>query len=121
MEARGGTLLVRTSVLHCTRADLAATLLHQELAEGDYACLVVRDTGVGMDQETLKRIFDPFFTTKFPGRGLGLAALLGIVRAHHGAVDVQSAPGEGTRFRIFVPVQPQATPSTALATTPAAN
>lgn len=121
MEQKGGTVLVRTAVIHCTRAYLASAVLHQELAEGDYVCLEVRDTGIGMDQDTLKRIFDPFFTTKFPGRGLGLAALLGIVRAHHGAVDVQSAPGEGTRFRVLVPVSVHAAASPARAAAPAAN
>ena len=70
---------------------------------GTFVWLEVRDNGVGMDAPTIAQMFDPFFTTKFVGRGLGMAAVAGIVRSHRGAVDVESKPGEGTRLRVLFP------------------
>lgn len=69
-----------------------------------YACLSVTDTGCGIPRDTMDKVFDPFFSTKFTGRGLGLPVALGIVKAHDGAMTLESAPGEGTTFRIFLPV-----------------
>jgi PAS domain S-box-containing protein len=75
-----------------------------EPKEESYACFSVSDTGGGMDKSMIEKIFDPFFSTKFTGRGLGLAVLLGMVKAHEGAVVVESAPGQGAVFRVFLPL-----------------
>jgi PAS domain S-box-containing protein len=100
---RSGIICVRTGAMHCDADYLADTYLNEKLEEGDYVYLEVEDTGAGMDRETLDKIFDPFFTTKFTGRGLGLAAVLGIVRGHKGAIRVSSSTGKGTSFRVLLP------------------
>lgn len=98
-----GTITLRTSVLTADRGLLSATLVDDALPAGPYLCLEVSDTGVGMDETTKARLFDPFFTTKTKGRGLGLAAVVGIVRAHEGAITVTSEPNVGSTFRVFLP------------------
>ncbi len=103
----GGRIDVAAGVVSATRADLERMLLGEELREGSYVFVEVTDTGCGMTPETRARIFDPFFTTKFTGRGLGLAAVLGIVRAHRGAIEIASKPGRGTRFRVLFPACPR--------------
>jgi PAS domain S-box-containing protein len=99
-----GRITLRTGVEELEAPALARMILGSELPAGRYVFVEVADTGCGMDAETRARIFDPFFTTKFTGRGLGLAAVLGIVRAHQGAIDLESEPGRGTRFRVYFPV-----------------
>ncbi|MFN8011497.1 MAG: PAS domain S-box protein [Holophagaceae bacterium] len=100
---RAGSITVRTSLQAVAYDDLAAALHDQRVEAGPHLLLEVADTGAGMDEETRRRIFDPFFTTKPSGRGLGLAALQGIVRAHRGGITVESAPGLGTTFRVYLP------------------
>lgn len=100
---RHGSIEISVDRVHCSRADLDATLLGLGLAEGDYVTLSVRDDGCGMDAETRARVFDPFFTTKFVGRGLGLAVVHGIVRGHGGTIGLISQPGAGTTVQVFLP------------------
>ena len=101
---RNGVITVSVGTTRCDEEYLRKTELHDDLAPGLYAHLEVTDTGSGMDTGTQSRIFEPFFSTKFTGRGLGLAAVLGIVRAHKGALKVYSEPGKGTTFKILFPV-----------------
>lgn len=72
---------------------------------GRYICFEVSDNGCGMDNDTRRKIFEPFYTTKFTGRGLGMSAVLGIIKAHNGALQLDSQPGEGTTFKVYLPVQ----------------
>jgi two-component system, cell cycle sensor histidine kinase and response regulator CckA len=100
---RHGEIVVSAKLVACDRAYLSSSYLDDDLPEGNYVALTVKDSGAGMSEATLARIFDPFFTTKFAGRGLGLASLLGIVRGHRGAVRVESAVGRGTSFTVLLP------------------
>jgi PAS domain S-box-containing protein len=101
IEGRGGTITVRTGLMRGDHPALRDAYLGGELLPEDYVYIEVADTGCGMDEATRARVFDPFFTTKFPGRGLGLAAVLGIVRGHRGAIHVASEVDRGTTFRVL--------------------
>jgi CheY-like chemotaxis protein len=106
-----GLIRVRTGVIQADQSFLATSYSPSELSPGSYVFVEVTDSGCGMSQDTLKRIFDPFFTTKFTGRGLGLAAVLGIVRGHKGALKITSELGKGSSFRFLLPLAESSTPS----------
>ena len=101
---RDGCIRIETGLGRMESDPTFNTYLSHDLEEGAYVHLRVQDTGCGMDDETLKRIFDPFFTTKFTGRGLGLAAILGIVRSHKGSLLVDSRINRGTTFCLQFPI-----------------
>ncbi len=101
---KGGTITIATRKAVLSGAE-AARCVPYDARPGRYAELIVADTGGGMDETTQAKIFDPFFTTKPEGHGLGLAAVLGILRQHHGAARVESQVGKGTRMHIYFPVQ----------------
>ncbi|HWB86247.1 MAG TPA: PAS domain S-box protein [Bryobacteraceae bacterium] len=108
---RNGVIEVTTGSLNAGPGELVPLQPGRILPGGLYVFLEVTDTGCGMDAETRARIFDPFFTTKFTGRGLGLAAVLGIMRGHQGAINVESNPNQGTRFRVLFPASEAPVPS----------
>ncbi len=103
ISAEGGNVRISTDRIRLEKIT-SGFYPGEALPPGDYIVLAIRDDGHGMPEETRARIFDPFFTTKFTGRGLGLAAALGIVRGHRGGITVESVPGAGTTFRIYFPV-----------------
>ena len=103
-----GSITLTTGMVRVDAAYLARVRYAAEMKEGEHVYLEVEDDGCGMDAVTLERVFDPFFTTKFTGRGLGLAAVIGIVRGHKGGMDVKSVKGRGSVFRLLLPVGQEA-------------
>jgi len=108
-----GIVSISTGLFHADEQYLAETYLNDKLQPGYYVSLEVADTGCGMTPSVREKIFDPFFTTKFTGRGLGLAAILGIVRGHGGAIKVYSEEGKGNTFKILFPASSETAVSAA--------
>ncbi len=104
MEGRPGLIRVSTCKVNADAAYLDKIDATEQRKPGEYVLIEVEDNGSGMDEAVKARIFDPFFTTKFTGRGLGLAAVSGIVRGHHGLMTVHSVVGQGTTFKILFPL-----------------
>lgn len=104
IEEGAGTVDVMLAERHVSAADLMATEASDVAKPGRYWIVTVTDTGVGMDATTRERMFEPFFTSKFTGRGLGLAAVLGIVRGHEGTLAIRSARGRGTSIELMIPM-----------------
>lgn len=108
---RPGSITVCTGSGEVDRAELARGVGAQDLPSGTYVWLEVRDSGSGMAPEVLARIFEPFFTTKFEGRGLGLSAVVGILRSHGGCIRVESTVGVGSVIRVYLPASSTAAPT----------
>ena len=100
---KSGLISIRTGAIECREEYLRKAWHVEELPAGLYVYLEISDTGDGMDKETIGKVFDPFFTTKFTGRGLGMAAVQGIVRGHKGAIKVYSEVGKGSTFKLLLP------------------
>jgi len=107
IENKSGVICISTGVINLDQSYLQDTSINIDVQEGRYVFLEVSDTGIGMDAQTQQRIFEPFFTTKFTGRGLGMSAVLGIIRGHHGTMKVYSELNRGTTFKILLPISNQ--------------
>ncbi len=104
---KSGVISISTGVIQADQYYLASTSMNDALPAGRYVYLEVSDTGCGMSRKTQAKLFEPFFTTKFAGRGLGMSAVLGIVRGHHGTIKIYSESRRGTTFKVLLPLSDQ--------------
>jgi len=104
LENESGTITVSTRVEQLLESDISDMPVKTNAKAGRYVILAVEDTGKGISPDEMTKIFDPFYSTKFPGRGLGLSSVLGIIREHHGLINVGSVPEEGTRIYVGFPI-----------------
>ncbi|MDX8405644.1 MAG: response regulator [Mariprofundus sp.] len=107
-----GNIIIHTGTIDVDKAYAQSNLINDALPDGRYIFMDISDTGCGMDKNTLDKLYDPFFTTKFTGRGLGMSAILGIIRGHQGAIKVYSEQGKGSRFKILLPISAEQSAAT---------
>ncbi|MBU1708540.1 MAG: response regulator, partial [Proteobacteria bacterium] len=112
IEKNSGVVSISTGAMECDRKYLTETYLDDNLPEGIYCYIEIADTGCGMEKDIIAKFFDPFFSTKFAGRGLGMSAVLGIVRGHKGALKVYSEPRRGTTIKVLFPALEDSVPAT---------
>lgn len=114
IEHGNGLISLKTESTHCSQDYLANAELDSEIDPGEFVVVEVSDNGRGMSESVRDRLFEPFFTTKFSGRGLGMSAVMGIVRGHGGAIKIYTEEGRGTSFKVFLPAsQAEAVPAPA--------
>jgi PAS domain S-box-containing protein len=105
IDTANGTISVSLTETTVREGRNVADFMGAAIKSGNYACLEVSDDGCGMDEDVQRRIFEPFYTTKFTGRGLGMSAILGIIKSHDGALKLKSSPGVGTTFQVYLPLR----------------
>lgn len=107
-----GSITLMTYLTECDEELIDHLSMNYSMKPGTHLCMEIKDTGCGIDPDKIKHIFDPFYTTKFTGRGLGLAAVSGIIKSHNAGLQVESETGKGTTFRVYFPVVDETVPST---------